>query len=346
MAEKKLSHPEMILTKNTGWFVCTFNDPKKALWVPAELLKLYLILQVLETEGQSYSIEDIIKLSKDKTVKYKEFIIENIKDFELKYLQGAETLVVEKTTVLVPVNTWEKPRNIWYDCINAIWKIAHFDISKNTMINMKTFNMFLKKFEFPSELSEFIDNMPIYKNFLIKNDFTITDETRKIYTIQFLWTEIYKFFYNGDVHKNISTYLGWLKDFVINYEIMLLSIKVADFYVKNIEWTKEVKSGQIWLFYYSNRHDIERLLNYTNLNFETVKDLIIKLSTEYKKENLSFSIKTIVKNMYKYEVAWINDTTEIDMTYPKEFIDKMNILWVNKENYGKHYNEYLLLQNK
>ena len=39
--------------------------------------------------------------------------------------------------------------------------------------------------------------------------------------------------------------------------------------------------------------------------------------------------------MYKYVIPEKNIL--LDVTYPKEFIEKMKILWVKEENYGKYF---------
>lgn len=338
---KKL--PKVILAKVSNWYIASFERPKDFLWYKWNFLKIHLIIQLLELEEKEYWLEDILNIAKDKTQTFKKDVYEYITKFNnTKYFLDRDNLefknIKNNNCNIIIDKDWKKINYI-FELLEKISKYVWFKFSKDSpnsiSLNTKSFTSFLNKNNFDKAFVEYIESIPKYK------DYMVSLEDKQLRIIYFLFEYIYPYFYDWRIHKNITLFLSWLKDFSSRFEVMSNSLKLAIFYIQEIEKRKNNVKGEIWTFYYLYEKQLEQILNYVNSSLENAKSIILTLKKEYNEKSLSFTLKTIVKDMYNIKFEKIENNKDNLINYPQDFILKMKELNIEENMYDEYYKIYI-----
>jgi len=325
-----------------------FEDPKKALWYKSDLLKVYLICSVLESEWKPYTVDDIIIVGKDNTERFKQVLQEYFNWLEpdtLKFLQKKIELIEITKSANITV-TWDdgKLKNVAYELIENLSKLVWFKFwtqyTNTVKLNMKSLTLFLKKNSFHEDFINFIYGLQTFDTYIKNNKRIYSEDVKDVFIMKFVSETIYPFFHDGSSDKNIMVFLAWFKVFLENYENMLLGIKVLIYYIKNIEW-RTIQKSETWTLYNSYWKSLNQILNYSWKNYENAIYIINECVKSYKKWNLFFTLKTIVKDMYKVQIENKKDLIENNKSYDSIFISKMEELKISKDLYGEYYKIYL-----
>lgn len=339
--QTKSKNPKMMVSKINWGYSVTFDDPKKALWVKSDLLKLHLIFSILESESVEYCMEDILTIAKEKTEAFKEKVVEYIKDNELVHFKDD---ITEKKNVSVALRDDEGTnRNLAFEFLDELGKQCWFKFGKEyknaIMTNMKSLIMFLKKNEFWESFLNFVRSMPSYIKYKEENVAIYDEKSENVFIMSFILKTVYPFFYDGTNHKNVTIFLSWFKEFMEKPDQMLLWVKIIIFFVKASE-SRGIQKSEAGAMYYTYSRQIEQLLNYCNSNFESVVFVIESCISWYKKNELSYTLKTVVKDMYSIVIE-NNKLIDNSVQYDDIFVEKMKISGIDKSMYEEYYKIYL-----
>jgi len=339
---KKL--PKVILAKVSNWYIASFDKPKDFLWYKSNFLKIHLIVSILELEEKEYWLEDILSIAKDKTETFKKDIYEYITKFNnTKYFTNKvswELSTINQNNKYNVVDEEWNRINYAFEFIENLSKYVWFNFSKDSSdsisLNMKSFTLFLNKNNFDKIFIEYIESIPKYKDYMVDLD------NQQLRIIYFLFEFIYPYFYDWSTHKNITIFLSWLKDFSLRFHIMSNSLKLVTFYIQEVEKRKTNTKWEVWSLYYSYEKQLEQILNYTNWSLDNAKFIISTLEKQYNKKWLSFTLKTIVKDMYSVKIENNIENKTINLIeYPNEFVLKMKELNIEENMYNEYYKIYI-----
>lgn len=189
-------------------------------------------------------------------------------------------------------------------------------------------------------------NTRLLKWFLDKNNITLEEFNEYI--------KKYKFFYDGSYFKSLAPVLNWIKEYRNNEEFYNSSMKIIVQYIQIKENRTRFWKNELWIIFYKHQKALWQLLN-TVWNFDNIVQIIKESSIDFNKNNISWTLDTVVKHMSKYwekfimeeNIKKIDDTNKAiskeKSDYSEDFIKILtnnNISLSDKDVVDEYYHIY------
>lgn len=247
----------------------------------------------------------------------------------------------------------ENKRNLAYDILEDIsrtFNLGNIEGDKKRIaMGLRNMNKKLESKDFlPAEYQQFVTTLPHFQQWIKQKPevlVELNEETAFLLVVWYSLDYLYQtFFWTGSQTKSVTQLLQWLEDFGSRYQDNLLYVKVAVFYIQEIEKKKTLRKYHIANFITTQRNNLEVLVEYFSQSFEQIKDFMTKEARALKENNLTFTLRTFVKRMLSYNVKEPATTTKRQHNssqYPEAFIKQMKAKKIPAFLYAEHYKKYV-----